>query len=96
MTQPPTPLQSCLPGSHDIMYLLTCELAVSRFATRGSVPQIGQTLPDIRTAVPHAGVTPAVLLGHFGPTPNAFRTARNLHQVPTPLAVNLIHEVGRN
>ncbi len=33
MTQPPTPLQSYLPGSHDIMYLLTCELAVSRFAT---------------------------------------------------------------
>ena len=25
--------QSYLPGSHDIMYLLTCELAVSRFAT---------------------------------------------------------------
>ena len=33
MTQPPTPLQSYLPGSHDIMYLLTCKHAVSRFAT---------------------------------------------------------------
>ncbi len=84
MTQPPTPLQSYLPGSHDIMYLLTCELAVSRFATIPSVPQIGQTLADIRTAVAHAVSLLRFCLGTSVRHRPQFPTARNLHRWPTP------------
>ena len=55
-------------SSHDIMYLLTCKPAVSRFANVSSVAQIGQTLPDIRTAMAHSEVTSAVRLGRVGAT----------------------------
>ena len=49
----PDPTTELPTGSHDTMYLLTCKLPASRSATVPSVPQIGQTLPDIGTAVAH-------------------------------------------
>ncbi len=84
MTQPPTPLQSYLPGSHDIMYLLTCELAVSRFATIPSVPQIGQTLADIRTAVAHGYHFCGSAWALRSDIDRSFQPRANLHRWPTP------------
>ena len=49
----PDPTTELPARSHDIMYLLTCKLPASRSATVPSVTRIGQTLPDIGTAVAH-------------------------------------------
>ena len=49
----PDPTAELVTRSHDINGLLTCKPVVSRLATVPSVPQIGQTLPDIGMAVAH-------------------------------------------
>ena len=85
MTQPPTPLQSYLPGSHDIMYLLTCKLAVSRFATA----RVGSpNRPDFAGHKNRGGAPESLLRFCLGTSVRhrpQFRTARNLRRWPTPV-----------
>jgi hypothetical protein len=91
---PATELPAC---SHDIMCLLTCKLAVSRFATA----RVGSpNRPDFAGHKNRGGARRS----HFCGSAWALRSDidRNFVQratcfgIPHLCAVNLIHEVGRN